>query len=142
VFIAQNSSDAKNIALEEILPRTGATNILYGDSVTVRSSGILEAIWANPDLEFIEVFPPNVSLEEKTELKREALQSDLFITGTNAVTSKGQLINLDSLGNRVSGITFGPKHVLTLLVETRSYQHLKTRLNESNVTRRPRTQED
>jgi L-lactate utilization protein LutB len=115
VFVAQNTAEAKDIVLKKILPKTGATKVSYGDSLTVRSSGVFDAIKTNTDLEFIEVFPPDLSLEEKTKLKRDALHSDLFITGTNAVTGKGQLVNLDSLGNRVSGITFGPKHVLIMV---------------------------
>ena len=40
---------------------------------------------------------------------------DLFITGTNAVTETGELVNLDMYGNRVAGITFGPRHVVILV---------------------------
>ena len=39
----------------------------------------------------------------------------MFITGTNAVTQKGQLVNLDMVGNRVAAITFGPKHVVIMM---------------------------
>ncbi|MCP4687236.1 MAG: lactate utilization protein, partial [Desulfobacterales bacterium] len=37
---------------------------------------------------------------------------DLFITGANAVTETGALVNLDMIGNRVGGITFGPGSVI------------------------------
>jgi len=37
---------------------------------------------------------------------------DLFITGTNAVTETGKLVNLDMYGNRVAAITFGPRNVV------------------------------
>ena len=40
---------------------------------------------------------------------------DLFITGTNAVTEKGRLVNLDMIGNRVAAITFGPKNVIIMV---------------------------
>ena len=40
---------------------------------------------------------------------------DLFITGTNAVTETGQLVNLDMLGNRVAALTFGPKNVILFI---------------------------
>ena len=40
---------------------------------------------------------------------------DLFVTGTNAVTESGQLVNLDMIGNRVGAVTFGPKHVIILV---------------------------
>jgi hypothetical protein len=41
-------------------------------------------------------------------LKKSAL-CDVFLTGTNAVTLDGRLINVDAVGNRVSGILFGHK---------------------------------
>jgi L-lactate utilization protein LutB len=115
VFIAKDPSEAKTIVLDKILPGTEAKKISYGDSMTVRSAGILEAIKERPDLEFIEVFPAVATFEERNQLKRQALHTDLFITGTNAITEKGQLVNLDSLGNRVGGIMFGPKHVVLMI---------------------------
>ena len=57
----------------------------------------------------------SVGREEYVERRSEALLTDSFITGTNAVTESGQLINLDRLGNRVAAITFGPKNVVILL---------------------------
>jgi len=39
---------------------------------------------------------------------------DLFVTGTNAVTETGMLVNLDMIGNRVAALTFGPKSVIVL----------------------------
>lgn len=115
VFITRNSAEARELVLKRILPETKAKIISYGDSLTVRATGIFEDIKKAPNLEFIEVFPSDASLEEEAQLRRDALQSELFFSGTNAVTEEGQLVNLDSLGNRVAGITFGPKHVVIMV---------------------------
>ncbi len=61
------------------------------------------------------MFDKDVSNEEKAELRRQALLVDLFITGTNAVTETGTLVNLDMYGNRIAAITFGPKNVVILV---------------------------
>ena len=53
-------------------------------------------------------------LDRGQQLLRELL-ADLFITGTNAVTETGKLVNLDMTGNRVASITFGPKNVILLV---------------------------
>ena len=37
------------------------------------------------------------------------------ITGTNALTETGKLVNLDMIGNRVAAITFGPRSVVILV---------------------------
>ena len=49
------------------------------------------------------------------ERRRQALQADLFITGTPAVTETGQMENLDMIGNRIGALTFGPKWVIVLV---------------------------
>ena len=51
---------------------------------------------------------------ERTELMRQALLCDTFITGTNALTEDGQLVNIDGNGNRVSAMIFGPKQVIVV----------------------------
>jgi hypothetical protein len=52
--------------------------------------------------------------DEMIELRRKSLLVDLFITGTNALTETGKLVNLDMIGNRVAAIAFGPKSVVIL----------------------------
>ena len=42
----------------------------------------------------------------------EVFSSDVFLTGTNAVTEHGELYNVDGNGNRVAAMLFGPKKVL------------------------------
>lgn len=39
---------------------------------------------------------------------------DFLVTGTNAVTEEGFLIQIDSLGNRVAGMAYGPHNVIVI----------------------------
>jgi hypothetical protein len=59
------------------------------------------------------------------ERRRQSLLVDLFITSSNAVTESGQLVNLDMYGNRIGGITFGPKHVIILVGRNKIVGDLK-----------------
>ena len=43
---------------------------------------------------------------------RRQLACDLFLTGANAVTLAGILVNIDATGNRVGSMFFGPKKVV------------------------------
>lgn len=52
------------------------------------------------------------SPEERMELMRQALLCDTYLSGTNAITEDGQLVNVDGNGNRVAAMTFGPKQVI------------------------------
>lgn len=115
VFLANNSSEVKAIVQKEILPKTGAKSVSWGGSLTFTKTGLYHDIKNNLEMEVIDVYDKNLSDEEKNKLRRKALLVDLFITGTNAVTETGSLVNLDMYGNRVAGITFGPKHVIILV---------------------------
>ena len=42
------------------------------------------------------------------------LLCDLFVTGTNALTADGRLVNLDGIGNRVAAMAFGPRSVVVI----------------------------
>lgn len=57
---------------------------------------------------------PGLSKEEKTEARYRQLMSDVFISGTNALTLKGELVNTDATGNRVAAMIFGPKRVIVI----------------------------
>ncbi len=114
VFIVQDPLEASNLALERILPRTGAKTISWGGSMTFVATGLYDALKNRSDLDIIDTFTKDISPDDALERRRKALLSDLFITGTNALTETGELINLDMYGNRVAAITFGPKNVLIL----------------------------
>lgn len=52
---------------------------------------------------------------EAMEYRRKHLLADLYITSSNALTLNGELINMDSIGNRLAGMMFGPKRVVLLI---------------------------
>lgn len=114
VFLAEDAGKAKEVVLDHILPAVAPRSVSWGGSVTFTTTGLYEAIKARSDLEILDTYDRNIPREEVMERRRRALLVDLFITGTNAVTETGMLINLDMIGNRVGGITFGPKNVIIL----------------------------
>ena len=115
VFIAQNAAAAKKIVIKEIISPTGAKSISWGGSMTFIATGLYEALKNDKKMHVIDTFDKTITREEGWERRRQSLLVDLFITGTNAVTESGMLVNLDMIGNRVGGITFGPKDVIVLV---------------------------
>ncbi len=115
VFVADNAAQAKKIVLEEIIPQTGAKSVSWGGSMTFVATGLYEALKNDKKMKVLDTFDKTISGEEKMERRRQSLLADLFITGTNAVTESGMLVNLDMIGNRIGGITFGPKNVIILV---------------------------
>ena len=53
--------------------------------------------------------------EESKALKKLALLSDWYITGSNAVSMDGRIVNVDHSGNRVAAISFGPDKVMIVV---------------------------
>jgi L-lactate utilization protein LutB len=112
-FIAETTEEAKQIMKREILPKLKDIKIVArGDSLTFEATGMLEVIKKNTTFEFLDPFEKGLPDEEIYERGRQALLSDLFFTGTNALTETGILVNLDGWGNRVAGLTYGPKYVI------------------------------
>ncbi|MDH5683073.1 MAG: lactate utilization protein, partial [candidate division WOR-3 bacterium] len=71
----------------------------FGDSVTLRQIGVVEAL-EKGNYTFLNPWQDGITLEENIKLKKRALTSDIFVTGTNALTMDGKIINMDALGNR------------------------------------------
>ena len=115
VFLAKNAEKAKDIALEEIIPKLDVKSVSWGGSVSFVSTGLFHALKDDEKYEVINTFDKNFTFEEQMELRRKSLMVDLFITGTNAVTEAGHLVNLDMIGNRVAAITWGPKNVILFI---------------------------
>jgi len=115
VFLADNAAAAKKIVLEEIIPKSGAKSISWGGSMTFTGTGLYDELKNAKDLQVLDVYDKTIPVEAMMERRRQALLVDLFITGSNAVTETGSLVNLDMTGNRVAALTFGPKSVIVLV---------------------------
>ena len=114
VSVAAGISDARALVLEEIIPRLKPQSISWGGSMTFVASGLYQTLKNSDAMEIVDTFDKSTSEAEMLKRRRASLMVDLFITGTNAITEDGQLVNLDMIGNRVGGLTFGPRHVIVL----------------------------
>ena len=114
-FIAQTPAEAGRIVIDQILPEIDVKSVSWGDSLTLYETGVLEFFKDNPEINLIQTFDANVSRPEIIERRRNALLTDLFFTGTNAVLESGALVNLDMVGNRVGAIVFGPRCVVIMV---------------------------
>lgn len=115
-FIAKDTDAAKELVEKDIIPKISPKSIAWGGSMTFMTTGIYDSLKNSKDYEIIDTYDrKRYTPEEVAERRRQALLTDLFITGTNAVTESGYLVNLDMIGNRVGAITYGPKNVIILV---------------------------
>jgi preprotein translocase subunit YajC len=115
VFVAPDPASAGALFFDRIFPGLTVRTASWGDSMTLAATGVLDRIRSDPGIRFIETFDPRETQVQRLERRRQALLADLFLTGTNAVTESGLLVNLDMVGNRVAGITFGPTTVVLFI---------------------------
>jgi hypothetical protein len=84
-----------------------------GGSVTVRELNVLDILEKQGKVIY-DHWRPSLTPEEILNIRRAHLTCDLFLTGANAITINGEIVNIDGAGNRVGAMTFGPKKVVIL----------------------------
>ena len=52
--------------------------------------------------------------QERVKIMKQCLSADVFLTGANALSLDGQMVNIDGNGNRVAAIVYGPDSVLVI----------------------------
>ena len=90
----------------------GAT-VGWGGTVTAQQIGLLDAVNA-ANYHAIDRDQCKTP-EEREQAMKDSLFSDVFITGANALSITGEMVNIDGNGNRVGAIIYGPKQVLVVV---------------------------
>jgi hypothetical protein len=85
-----------------------------GDSLTLREIGVFGELNRRGFVLFWP-FDEKVAKKERRNIARKALLTDVFLSGSNALTMDGKIVNVDATGNRVAGIIFGPKKAIVVV---------------------------
>ena len=115
VQFAEDKDAVKHIVLGSI---SRDVIVGVGDSATVRQLAIVEEF----DKKAVRVLNPFSSeltrdpakAAVRDDISRQIFSCDVLVSGTNAVTSDGKLVNIDAVGNRVASMIFGPKKVFII----------------------------
>ena len=73
--------------------------------------------------------------------RSNANTADVFITGANALSLDGQMVNIDGFGNRVSAIIFGPKSVLVIAGMNKVAEDLDAAIRRARTVAAPINQQ-
>lgn len=138
VYFAENAAHAREIFFRDIFPALQVESVSWGDSETLKATGILDELNQDPHISMIRTFGAELSRAQKTYWRRQALHADLFLTGSNALTQNGQLVNLDMVGNRVGGIVFGPKQVVLFIGINKITENLEAAMHRIRTIAAPR----
>jgi hypothetical protein len=116
-IFAENSEVACRKILD-LIPQNAVVGI--GDSTAVKQIGIVRAL-VERGTKVLDPFEskdsqidPKEAYKYTERVTKEATLSDVFLTGTNALTQDGRLVNVDGNGNRVAGMFWG--HPISIIV--------------------------
>lgn len=96
-----------------IAAATDSVTIGFGGSMSIISLGVEQVLRAQGK-EILNHASPSLSRDERLAILRRQLTCDLFLSGSNAVTLNGELVNIDATGNRVGAMLFGPRKVIVV----------------------------
>jgi hypothetical protein len=86
--------------------------VAWGGALSAAQIGLLKAV-RTPKYRAIDRDKTETP-QQRREAMRAGLLADVFITGANALSMDGQMVNIDGIGNRVASIVYGPDTVLVI----------------------------
>ena len=105
--------DTKEQALEkalELIPF--GSSVAWGGVLSAQQIGLMEAIKKGDYTAIDRDIAQNP--EERVKIMKSGLLADVFITGANALSLDGQMVNIDGNGNRVAPIVYGPDSIIVI----------------------------
>lgn len=105
--------DDKASALEkalELIPKDATVG--WGGAISAVQIGLMDAVKNGG----YNVYDRDTctTLEDRVKMMKKCLTADVFLTGANAISLDGQMVNIDGNGNRVAAIVYGPDTVIVI----------------------------
>lgn len=91
-----------------------AHTVGFGGSLSVADLKLIPTL-AERGKEILNHGNPDLTHDQRVEAMRRQQTCDLFLTGSNALTVRGILVNIDGNGNRVAAMMYGPKKVIVVV---------------------------
>ena len=117
----------------ELIPE--GSSVGWGGAMSAQQIGLMTALHAgnyNPIDRDLCNTP-----EEKAQAMKTAMFADFFLTGANALSLDGQMVNIDGAGNRISAIIYGPKNVLVIAGMNKVMDNLDAAINRARTVAAP-----
>ena len=81
------------------------------------------------------------SQEDRIKMMKKCLTADVFLTGANAISLDGQMVNIDGIGNRVAAIVYGPDMVLVVVGMNKVVDTIEAAVNRARTIAAPMNQQ-
>ncbi len=120
VRILDNAEAVRDYLLQSIAP---TATVGIGGSISVRQTGIAPALEQRGNPVF---WHWTAEKNAMNQARIQANRAEIYLTSTNAITKKGQLVNIDGFGNRLAAMAFGPGKVYVIVGQNKLCEDLET----------------
>lgn len=96
----------------ELIPLGAAVG--WGGAMSAEEIGLLNAMRQGANGVTVYDRDTAKTPQERTAIMKQCLTADVFLTGANAISLDGQMVNIDGNGNRVAAIVYGPDSVIVI----------------------------
>lgn len=109
-YYCATRADALSKAME-LIPKQASVG--WGGAMSAEQIGLLDAVRRGNYVALDR--DACATADEKAKIAKECMFAEVFISGANAMSLDGQMVNIDGTGNRVAAIVYGPKNVLVIV---------------------------
>lgn len=105
--------ETKEQALEkalELIPRDSVVG--WGGAMSCQEIGLIDALRSGSYRAIDR--DKCTTMEERDKAYKDCFLADVFLTGANALSLDGQMVNIDGTGNRLAAICYGPGSILVV----------------------------
>lgn len=135
-YYCKSKEDALKKALE-LIPN--GASVGWGGAMSAEQIGLLESVRSGDYLALDREACKTPG--EKEKLAHTCLGADVFVTGANALSLDGQMVNIDGTGNRVAAIVYGPKTVLVIAGMNKVMDSLEEAVRRARTVAAPYNQQ-
>ena len=75
--------------------------------------------------------------EDRENMMKQMLFSDVFLTGANGLSLDGQMVNIDGTGNRLAAICYGPNSIIVVAGMNKVEDSLESAINRARTVAAP-----
>jgi len=85
----------------------------FGGSDTLRKLGIMEKL-KRKGKTFYDHWQEGLNKDKDLDIRLQQGRCDCFLCSANGISAKGEIVNVDGIGNRTNAMSFGPKKVVII----------------------------
>lgn len=110
------------------------TTVGMGGSVTLDQMGVYQSLSEHNQV-FWHWYPQDTV--DRKEVLRKAMNTEVYLTSANAISSDGEIVNIDGTGNRLAGTLFGHEKVYIMAGVNKIAENLHQAIDRARNTAAP-----